>query len=277
MTAPQHPPTNRSILDLPPADKRSSSCFQVRHSTLPTSPSAVEIKVVCEAADAKLIVAQTHSLESSIPPALKDKTTTEDNDVSTSDPSPPSLPSTKDSSDDNASDPPLPPDPTLLLHPLELAPRTTSSAAILTADILLTTPSTRANSPSASMGGDGGCNDDAMTFFDDIMNDSREPGTLALVSKGGGHLTPSPATSLPELYHGFFDNHPELCCESDQSSSDVEMMEHDLMEDEDAPVMIHMFPRAQLLFSWLLLPRNHRWLDGFWVLQRALVVVDYEK
>ncbi|KAF9941441.1 hypothetical protein BGZ75_006800 [Mortierella antarctica] len=96
------------------------------------------------------------------------------------------------------------------------------------------------------MGGDAGCNDDATTFFDDMMNDCREPGTLALMSKGGGHLTPSPATSLPELYHDFFDNHPELCCESDQSSSDVEMMEHDLLEDEDAPVMIRALAMAEV-------------------------------
>ncbi|KAF9572025.1 hypothetical protein EC968_010430 [Mortierella alpina] len=138
----------------------------------------------------------------------------------------------------------------MILHSLELTPPATSPAAILTTEIFLTTPSTRANSPSASIGGSGsgsggGGHEDATTFFDDMMNDSREPGTLSLTSKGG-HLTPSPTTSLPELYHNFFDKHPEICCQSDQSSSDVEMMEHDLLDDDDAPVMIRALAMAEV-------------------------------
>ncbi|KAF9960575.1 hypothetical protein BGZ70_008566 [Mortierella alpina] len=249
MTAPQHPPTHRSIFDILSGDKRSPSCIQLRGSILPIRPHAPtdEIKVLCEPADVKKpAVASTDSLEKSIPPlAHKTEAASEDN-ATASDPSPPSASSTKDSVDPT-SDPPLPPDPPIL-HPLELAPPASPSTAILTTEIFFTTPSTRANSPSASIGGGGGGggrHDDATTFFDDMMNDPRESGTLGLMSKGGP-LTPSPTTSLPELYHDFFDNHPELCCESDQSSSDVEMMEHDLLDDEDAPVMIRALAMAEV-------------------------------
>jgi len=199
--------------------------------------------VLCEPADVAPAVAKTVGLEISIPLAHKSEAAAEDN-ATASDLSLASISSTEDSVD-HTSDPPLPPDPSSL-HLPDLAPPATPSAAILTTEIFLTTPSTRANSPSASMGGGGsGSHDDATTFFDDMMNDSRESGTLGLTSKGG-HLTPSPTTSLPELYHDFFDNHPELCCESDQSSSDVEMMEHDLLDDEDAPVMIRALAMAEV-------------------------------
>ncbi|KAF9577818.1 hypothetical protein BGW38_006732, partial [Lunasporangiospora selenospora] len=61
---------------------------------------------------------------------------------------------------------------------------------------------------------------EATTFFDDVINARQPPANI---------LTLSPTTSLPELYHDFFDNHPELF-DSDPSS-DPEMDE--LMVDLD--------------------------------------------
>ncbi|KAG0301450.1 hypothetical protein BGZ98_008352, partial [Dissophora globulifera] len=52
----------------------------------------------------------------------------------------------------------------------------------------------------------------ATTFFDDMINAPQPPSNI---------LTLSPTTSIPDLYHDFFDNHPELY-DSDQSS-DPEM------------------------------------------------------
>ncbi|KAF9397994.1 hypothetical protein BGZ94_006132, partial [Podila epigama] len=42
---------------------------------------------------------------------------------------------------------------------------------------------------------------EATTFFDDMINAPQPPANI---------LSLSPATSLPDLYHDFFDNHPEL-------------------------------------------------------------------
>ncbi|KAF9274746.1 hypothetical protein BGZ68_000387 [Mortierella alpina] len=61
---------------------------------------------------------------------------------------------------------------------------------------------------------------EATTFFDDMINAPQPPANI---------LTLSPTTSLPDLYHDFFDNHPELY-DSDQSS-DPEM--DDLVDLED--------------------------------------------
>ncbi|KAF9929210.1 Transcriptional regulator of nonfermentable carbon utilization [Linnemannia zychae] len=60
---------------------------------------------------------------------------------------------------------------------------------------------------------------EATTFFDDMINAPQPPANI---------LTLSPTTSLPDLYHDFFDNHPELY-DSDQSS-DPEM---DIDMDDD--------------------------------------------
>ncbi|KAG0370416.1 hypothetical protein BGZ54_006437 [Gamsiella multidivaricata] len=60
---------------------------------------------------------------------------------------------------------------------------------------------------------------EATTFFDDMINAPQPPANI---------LTLSPTTSLPDLYHDFFDNHPELY-DSDLSS-DPEM---DLDDPED--------------------------------------------
>ncbi|KAF8980505.1 hypothetical protein BGZ46_004116 [Entomortierella lignicola] len=53
---------------------------------------------------------------------------------------------------------------------------------------------------------------EATTFFDDMINAPQPPANI---------LTLSPTTSIPDLYHDFFDNHPELY-DSD-NSSDPEM------------------------------------------------------
>ncbi|KAF9190923.1 Transcriptional regulator of nonfermentable carbon utilization [Haplosporangium sp. Z 767] len=85
-------------------------------------------------------------------------------------------------------------------------------------EALLTTPSTSECSSVAMM------DEDTMTFFDDMMN-APQPTSVNQT------LTPSPTTSLPELYHDFFDNHPELC-DSDKESTDMDM---DI--DEDVPLI----------------------------------------
>ncbi|KAF9312775.1 hypothetical protein BG003_005933 [Podila horticola] len=63
---------------------------------------------------------------------------------------------------------------------------------------------------------------EATTFFDDMINAPQPPANI---------LSLSPTTSLPDLYHDFFDNHPELY-DSDQSS-DPEMD----LEDLDSPLI----------------------------------------
>ncbi|KAF9975891.1 Transcriptional regulator of nonfermentable carbon utilization [Actinomortierella ambigua] len=62
---------------------------------------------------------------------------------------------------------------------------------------------------------------EATTFFDDVINAPAAPANITSLS---------PTTSLPDLYHEFFDNHPELY-DSDQSS-DPEM---DL--EDDSPIL----------------------------------------
>ncbi|KAF9352818.1 hypothetical protein BGX34_011953 [Mortierella sp. NVP85] len=80
----------------------------------------------------------------------------------------------------------------------------------------------------------------ATTFFDDMINGSEQTSSSLSPSDTLGS---NPVTSLPELYRGFFDNHPELL-DIDQSSSDMEMeMEMDMdmdMEvemDDDMPAV----------------------------------------
>ncbi|KAG0262781.1 Transcriptional regulator of nonfermentable carbon utilization [Mortierella polycephala] len=93
-------------------------------------------------------------------------------------------------------------------------------SAPLWAEALLTTPSTSENPPFAMM------DEDTTTFFDDMMN-APQPTSVNQT------MTPSPTTSLPELYHDFFDNHPELC-DSDKESTDMDM---DMYMDEDVPLI----------------------------------------
>ncbi|KAI8598850.1 hypothetical protein EDD21DRAFT_176157 [Dissophora ornata] len=126
--------------------------------------------------------------------------------------------------------PTTPQAPTLPVSKL-LATLTLLGPAFLTTDALLTTPPTCNNSPSALMTGD------AMTFFDDVVNEPQQSLSLSMANIGGGGLTRmSPAlSSIPELYHGFFENHPELC-NSEQTLSDAEM-ELDMDLDEDVPAI----------------------------------------
>ncbi|KAF9167302.1 Transcriptional regulator of nonfermentable carbon utilization [Mortierella sp. AD010] len=65
---------------------------------------------------------------------------------------------------------------------------------------------------------------EATTFFDDMINAPQPPANI---------LTLSPTTSIPDLYHDFFDNHPELY-DSD-NSSDPEM---DLDLEDSTPAII---------------------------------------
>ncbi|KAG0228911.1 Transcriptional regulator of nonfermentable carbon utilization [Actinomortierella wolfii] len=65
-------------------------------------------------------------------------------------------------------------------------------------------------------------NSEATTFFDDVINAPPAPSNIVVGL--------SPSTSMPDLYHDFFDNHPELYA-SDQSS-DPEMD----LEDE-SPIL----------------------------------------
>ncbi|KAF9969897.1 hypothetical protein BGZ65_011541, partial [Modicella reniformis] len=115
---------------------------------------------------------------------------------------------------------------------------------LLTPDAVLTTPSTGDNSPSSLMSGE------ATTFFDDMVNalqqqQQQQPGLLSSPlssssssssSLSGNSLTPNPVASLPELYRGFFDNHPELC-NPEQSSSDMDMDMDMEMDDDDMPAI----------------------------------------
>ncbi|KAF9946454.1 hypothetical protein BGZ72_000325, partial [Mortierella alpina] len=80
-----------------------------------------------------------------------------------------------------------------------------------------TVTATAAPAPAATASTGSG---EATTFFDDMINAPQPPANI---------LTLSPTTSLPDLYHDFFDNHPELY-DSDQSS-DPEM--DDLVDLED--------------------------------------------
>ncbi|KAF9183116.1 Transcriptional regulator of nonfermentable carbon utilization [Haplosporangium sp. Z 767] len=73
---------------------------------------------------------------------------------------------------------------------------------------------------------------EATTFFDDMINAPQPPANI---------LTLSPTTSLPDLYHDFFDNHPELY-DSDQSS-DPEM---DLDLEDYSPVAIRARTMADM-------------------------------
>ncbi|KAG0359575.1 hypothetical protein BGZ54_009904, partial [Gamsiella multidivaricata] len=98
---------------------------------------------------------------------------------------------------------------------------TPPSTSILTTEVLLTTPS-------ISIPGD------TTTFFDDMINGNVPQIGQLLSSSSTDQLTRrTGVASIPELYHNFFDNHPELC-DSDQSSSDGDL---DMDLDEDVPVI----------------------------------------
>ncbi|KAF9941172.1 Transcriptional regulator of nonfermentable carbon utilization [Mortierella alpina] len=100
--------------------------------------------------------------------------------------------------------------------PAASIPVNTSPAAPVTA---ITAAPTSATAPAATTTAAPGSGE-ATTFFDDMINAPQPPANI---------LTLSPTTSLPDLYHDFFDNHPELY-DSDQSS-DPEM--EDLVDLED--------------------------------------------
>ena len=101
--------------------------------------------------------------------------------------------------------------------------KTTELAATLSAAAkpAATKPAVVAAAPAPTPSRSG----EATTFFDDMINAPQPPANI---------LTLSPTTLLPDLYHDFFDNHPELY-DSDQSS-DPEM-DFDL-EDDCSPVVI---------------------------------------
>ncbi|KAK3816145.1 MAG: hypothetical protein J3Q66DRAFT_193143 [Benniella sp.] len=73
---------------------------------------------------------------------------------------------------------------------------------------------------------------EATTFFDDMINAPQPPANI---------LTLSPTKALPDLYHEFFDNHPELY-DSDQAS-DLEM---DLDPDDYSPAVIRARTMADM-------------------------------
>ncbi|KAF9145239.1 Transcriptional regulator of nonfermentable carbon utilization [Mortierella sp. GBA39] len=75
---------------------------------------------------------------------------------------------------------------------------------------------------------------EATTFFDDMINAPQPPANI---------LTLSPTTSLPDLYHDFFDNHPELY-DSDYSS-DPEM-DLDMEDDFSSSAMIRARTMADI-------------------------------
>ncbi|KAI1313019.1 hypothetical protein EDD11_002760 [Mortierella claussenii] len=94
---------------------------------------------------------------------------------------------------------------------------TTAAAATTTTTTTLASTVTAASQASAPIP-----SGEATTFFDDVINAPKPPANI---------LTLSPTTSLPDVYHDFFDNHPELYYDSDQSSSeDPEMMEDMMMQ-----------------------------------------------
>ncbi|CAO3571870.1 unnamed protein product [Mortierella alpina] len=103
--------------------------------------------------------------------------------------------------------------------PVNTSPAASASATVTaTATVAApaSTPAPAASSSASAASGSG----EATTFFDDMINAPQPPANI---------LTLSPTTSLPDLYHDFFDNHPELY-DSDQSS-DPEM--EDLVDLED--------------------------------------------
>ncbi|KAF9436173.1 hypothetical protein BGZ76_004641 [Entomortierella beljakovae] len=73
---------------------------------------------------------------------------------------------------------------------------------------------------------------EATTFFDDMINAPQPPANI---------LSLSPTTSIPDIYHDFFDNHPELY-DSD-NSSDPEM---DLDPEDYSPAIIRARTMADL-------------------------------
>ncbi|KAG0044950.1 Transcriptional regulator of nonfermentable carbon utilization, partial [Gryganskiella cystojenkinii] len=104
---------------------------------------------------------------------------------------------------------------TLLTSSVSAKPVVTKPTAVVA------TAPTPAVAPSSSTSRSG----EATTFFDDMINAPQPPANI---------LTLSSTTLLPDLYHDFFDNHPELY-DSDQSS-DPEM---DLdLEDDCSPAVI---------------------------------------
>ncbi|KAF9558047.1 Transcriptional regulator of nonfermentable carbon utilization, partial [Mortierella alpina] len=98
--------------------------------------------------------------------------------------------------------------------PAACIPVNTSTATPVAATAAASAP---ASAPAVTVAPRSG---EATTFFDDMINAPQPPANI---------LTLSPTTSLPDLYHDFFDNHPELY-DSDQSS-DPEM--EDLVDLED--------------------------------------------
>lgn len=76
------------------------------------------------------------------------------------------------------------------------------------------------------------CSAEATTFFDDMINAPQPPANI---------LTLSPTKALPDVYHEFFDNHPELY-DSDQAS-DLDM---DLDLDDYSPAVIRARTMADL-------------------------------
>ncbi|KAG0361913.1 hypothetical protein BG005_007100 [Podila minutissima] len=104
---------------------------------------------------------------------------------------------------------PLPEDPEESAGHSSSTPTTTSSTVAATK----TSPAPSSSSTLSA---------EATTFFDDMINAPQPPANI---------LSLSPTTTLPDLYHDFFDNHPELY-DSDQSS-DPEMD----LEDLDSPLI----------------------------------------
>ncbi|KAG0005844.1 hypothetical protein BGZ65_009997 [Modicella reniformis] len=97
----------------------------------------------------------------------------------------------------------------------------TESASIQT-ELSVVSSITEGSSPST----------DATTFFDDMINAPQPPANI---------LTLSPTTSIPDLYHDFFENHPELY--DAEQSSDLEM---DLDPDDYSPAVIRARTMAEL-------------------------------
>ncbi|KAG0375105.1 Transcriptional regulator of nonfermentable carbon utilization [Mortierella sp. AD032] len=141
----------------------------------------------------------------------------------------------------------LPPKPTAAVAANSIAKATTTTSTLPTTTTtvtgagssvsgLVSTPVVSASAPSpappaavvsSSVG-------EATTFFDDMINAPQPPANI---------LTLSPTTSLPDLYHDFFENHPELY-DSDQSS-DPEM-DLDMDDDFSSSAMIRARTMADI-------------------------------
>ncbi|KAG0202454.1 hypothetical protein BGX28_005030 [Mortierella sp. GBA30] len=248
MTAPQYFPTSGSIAIINAKDHHRSSSHPQLPKELCNTPvnrvtskddealilSSVEAKVGLDAemieVDHHTTIASSFSTEDN---EMKDRASlSEECLASTSVPTTTTFPQTERSTHSPTDVDILQeaPDPIIDLirrtsQPPITTPITSATTTLVTTAEFLKTPSTRSNSPSASMS-----YNDATTYFDDMVNGSE---SRAL---GESILTPSSVNSLPELYHDFFDNHPEICyCDSDQSTSDAEMMD---LDDEDVPGMI---------------------------------------